>query len=128
MEPLHIPASHNTPAISYKPEHAWFRVVGNSIPENASTFYAPVVAWLKTYVNELPDGCSFEFSLPYFNSSTLKALYTVLMEIKLAMAKGKRFSVTWYVEEDDDFMQEAGETYQEMLGMKISIIPGHIEI
>jgi len=128
MPDLNIPAGRNTPAIKYDPTQAWFRVVGSSIPENASGFYTPVVDWLRANIHAIPDGCSFEFSLPYFNSSSLKALYLMLVEIKQAIDGGKRFQLTWYVEEDDDFMTEAGETYSEMIGMDIGVAPGHIEV
>jgi len=128
MEALNIPAGRNTPAIKYEPAHAWFRVVGNSVPENASGFYAPVVEWMRTNINDLPNGCAFEFSLPYFNSSSLKALYLLLVEIKKAKDLGKRFSLAWYVEQDDEFMTEAGQTYSEMIGMDISIVQGHIDV
>lgn len=128
MKPLNIPATKTTPAISYNADHAWFRVVGNSIPENASAFYSDVINWLKDHGDRLPSGCAFEFSLPYFNSSSLKALYQVLLQIKRHQELGKQFTVTWFVEEDDDFMLEAGETYREMVGMDIQIQAGHIEI
>ncbi|HOZ41246.1 MAG: DUF1987 domain-containing protein [Flavobacteriales bacterium] len=128
MNALNIIATKSTPAISYNAEHAWFRVVGNSIPENASAFYAPLVNWLQDHGDQLPNGCAFEFSLPYFNSSSLKALYQVLMQIKRLQELGKQLSVTWYVEEDDDFMLEAGETYREMVSMDIEIKAGHIEV
>ena len=52
----------------------------------------------------------------------------MLVEIKQAIDGGKRFQLTWYVEEDDDFMTEAGETYSEMIGMNINVAPGHIEV
>jgi hypothetical protein len=128
METLHIPATRNTPCIRFLPEQAAFQVVGNSIPENAGSFYAPVVQWLDQHLAELPDGCAFAFSLPYFNSSSLKALYMVLMVVKKGLDQGKGFSVTWYVEENDDFMTEAGETYKDMLGMEINLVPGHLEL
>ena len=128
MNTLNIIATKTTPAIGYNEQHAWFRVVGNSIPENASVFYGPVVHWLQDHGERLPSGCAFEFSLPYFNSSSLTALYQVLMQIKVIQEQGKQFSVTWYVEEDDDFMLEAGETYRDMVGMDIQITAGHISV
>ncbi|MEZ4791537.1 MAG: DUF1987 domain-containing protein [Flavobacteriales bacterium] len=128
MNALHIEATRSTPAISFNPDHAWFRVAGNSIPENASDFYTPIITWLKENRDQLPDGCTFEFSLPYFNSSSLKALYTLLMVVKSGIQQGRRFGVTWYVENDDEFMQEAGESYQEMLGMDINIVAGHLDL
>lgn len=127
MEALNIPATRNTPAISYNPSHAWLRVVGKSIPENASGFYMPVIDWIKQHMEALPDGCYFEFSLPYFNSSSLKALYLILMEIKRGMDLGKRFQVVWYAEEDDEFMNEAADTFRELTGMQIDVRTGHLE-
>jgi hypothetical protein len=124
MEPLHIAATRNTPMVVFLPDKATFRLVGNSIPENAGSFYAPVVTWLQQHLSDIPTPCSFVFSLPYFNSSSLKALYSVLVEIKNVIDQGKEFEVNWYVEDEDEFMIEAGETYQELLGMKINLITG----
>jgi hypothetical protein len=128
MNALNIPATRATPAITYNPDQACFRAVGNSIPEDASEFYAPVISWINEHMEQLPDGCAFEFCLPYFNSSSLKALYTLLMAVKCGIDRGQRFEVTWYVENDDEFMQEAGETYQEMLGMRMTIAPGLLDL
>ena len=127
MTPLDIPATRNTPSVRYLPDQGAFRVIGNSIPENTATFYAPVVEWLQQNAEELPQNCSFEFSLPYFNSSSLKALYMLLVEVKKGIDQGKGYTVTWYVEEEDEFMTEAGETYQEMLGLKIGLSKGYLE-
>lgn len=128
MPSLHLPATRNTPSIRYLPEQPAFQVIGSSIPENAGSFYAPVVEWLQQHITELPDGCTFSFSLPYFNSSSLKALYMLLLEIKKGIDGGKAFSIHWHVEVEDDFMTEAGETYQEMLGMDIKLVPGQLEL
>jgi len=124
MEQLHIVATRNTPSVVFLPEKATFHIVGSSIPEDPGTFYGPVVQWLQRNVAQLPDTCAFAFSLPYFNSSSLKALYSVLVEIKKGIDQGKAFEVNWYVEDEDEFMIEAGETYQELLGMKINLITG----
>lgn len=124
MDNLNIPASHNTPQVVYDPDSATFSMVGTSIPENAGAFYGPVVQWLQAHARDLPDDCTFIFSLPYFNSSSLKAIYTVLLEVKKAIDMGRNFTVNWHVEDQDDFMTEAGETYQDMLGMTINLTPG----
>lgn len=128
MITLNIPASRTTPAVLYDQEQARFRVVGNSIPENASAFYSPIVVWLKEHGRSMPEGCTFEFSLPYFNSSSLKALYQVMMQIKDLQGQGKQFNIIWFAEEEDDFMLEAGETYREMVGIDITIQFGMLEL
>jgi hypothetical protein len=121
MEPLNIPATRNTPAILFDPAGARFTIVGSSIPENASAFYQPIISWVHTHMDALPAHTNFAFSLPYFNSSSLKAIYLLLMEVKRGVDTGKQFTLTWHMEADDDFMSEAGETFREMVGMDITI-------
>lgn len=124
MEELNIAATRNTPAVSYQPQDAKFIVSGHSIPENASNFYRPVMEWLIRNGSELPADCTFEFNLPYFNSSSLKALYLLLMEIKKAMQDRKGYRIAWYVEDGDEFMQEAADTFTELTGINIEVCQG----
>ncbi len=127
MEALHIAATRNTPAISLDPAAKRFRMVGNSLPENAGEFYTPVIAKLKLALPEIGDGAIFEFCLPYFNSSSLKAIYLILVEIKKEIDNSKKYEVIWHVEEDDDFMSEAAETFVEMCGIELTLREGLIE-
>lgn len=124
MEELNIAATRNTPAVQYQAHPARFTVSGNSIPENAGNFYRPIMEWIARNGAGLPADCTFEFSLPYFNSSSLKALYLLLMEIKNAMQDRKEHRIAWYVEEEDEFMQEAADTFAELTGMHIEVCHG----
>lgn len=127
MDALRIAATRNTPAISIDPAAKRFRMVGNSLPENAGEFYTPIIERLKQSLPEMGDGSIFEFCLPYFNSSSLKAIYLILVEVKQTMDGGKQFEVIWHVEEDDDFMTEAAETFVEMCGIELTLREGLIE-
>ncbi|MFZ1331496.1 MAG: DUF1987 domain-containing protein, partial [Flavobacteriales bacterium] len=98
-----------------------------SIPENAGKFYTPVLEWLRENITLINTGSVFEFCLPYFNSSSLKALYMMLMEVKKESEKGKKFEVDWYIEDDDDFMTDAAETFTEMVGIKLNLRKGPID-
>ena len=127
MEALRIAASRNTPAISIDPAAKHFRMVGNSLPENAGEFYTPIIERLKQVLPDMEDGSILEFCLPYFNSSSLKAIYLILAEIKKVMDGGKKFEVIWHFEDDDDFMTEAAETFVEMCGIELTLREGLIE-
>lgn len=127
MEPINIRATRNTPSVTYDAPGNLFSLIGNSIPENAGEFYTPVIDWLKHTLPTMPDGSTFAFCLPYFNSSSLKALYLLLMELKKEMDAGKRFETIWHLEEDDDFMTEAAETFTEMTGIEFTFKVGVIE-
>lgn len=127
MAELNIAATKTTPAVHYRPEGPSFRVSGTSVPENTSAFYAPIMAWLHANLADLPEDCTFEFSLPYFNSSSLKAIYLLLLEVKNGVLHGKRFSVAWHIEEGDEFMIEAADTFRELTGMAIELRTGLLE-
>ena len=127
MEAINIKATRNTPAIRFDPVAHTFLLVGNSIPENAGEFYGPVISMIKENMPSLPDGTTFTFCLPYFNSSSLKAVYLLLTEIKSGMELGKKFDLVWHVEEEDDFMTEAAETFTEMTDLEFIFKTGLIE-
>ncbi|MBP6312034.1 MAG: DUF1987 domain-containing protein [Flavobacteriales bacterium] len=127
MNQFHIPATRSTPEIFLDTENGVYRVVGHSIPENAGKFYTPVLEWLRENITLINTGSVFEFCLPYFNSSSLKALYMMLMEVKKESEKGKKFEVDWYIEDDDDFMTDAAETFTEMVGIKLNLRKGPID-
>ena len=123
MSPVTIPATKNTPSISYDPETGRCNVVGISVPENASEFYQPVIDTLFQQENWPVSGTVFHFNLTYFNSSSLKAIYMVLNEVKKGIESGQGYKIEWCVEEDDEFMQEAAETFEELLGVPLTVIP-----
>ncbi|MCC6840201.1 MAG: DUF1987 domain-containing protein [Flavobacteriales bacterium] len=124
METLNIPATANTPAVSFSSEQSRFLVTGNSIPENANNFFRPIMEWLDRNLEALPKLCTFEFNLPYFNSSSLKAIYLLLMEIRRGEAAGKQFHIAWYTESGDEFMEEAAESFIELTNMPIHVRTG----
>ena len=128
MSQFHIPATRSTPEIFLDTDTNVYRVVGHSIPENAGKFYTPVLEWLRENITNISSGSVFEFCLPYFNSSSLKALYMMLMEVKKESEKGRKFEVDWYIEDDDDFMTDAAETFSEMVGIKLNLRRGPFDL
>lgn len=122
MDPLIIAPTKNSPAIQFDPGKNIFSITGISIPEDASAFYIPVITWLAKHLPSIPPGSNFVFDLQYFNSSSLKAIYLVLLEIKKGSVPGSEHSITWTVEEDDEFMNEAAETFSDMLGMPLNVV------
>lgn len=127
MSQFHIPATRSTPEVFLDTDNGVYRVVGHSIPENAGKFYTPVLVWLRENISSIDTGSIFTFCLPYFNSSSLKALYMMLMEVKKETEKGKKFQVDWHIEDDDDFMADAAETFSEMVGIKLNLRQGPFE-
>ena len=124
---LNIKATRNTPAVVLDIDKNTFTIAGNSIPENAGEFYGPIIEQVKQGIPAMADGATFTFCLPYFNSSSLKAVYLLLTEIKAGIDSGKSFEAVWHVEEEDDFMAEAAETFTEMSGIEFTLKTGILE-
>lgn len=122
MNALILTASRNTPSIFFEPSSGRFELSGVSIPENASEYYQPVFDWLTVNLPLLKDGSTFHFRLSYFNSTSLKAIYQVLKMIKDATITGPKIDVCWYVEAEDEFMQESAEMFQQLLDMRFNLI------
>lgn len=118
MNGLILPATRNTPSIFLEPASGRFEFSGVSIPENASEYYQPVFEWLAINLAHLPDGSTFEFRLAYFNSTSLKAIFQILKQIKEAITTGQRIAVRWFVEEGDEFMVESAEMFEQLLDMR----------
>ena len=122
MEPLIIPGKRNTPSIWFDPSIDRFEMSGTSIPENANEFFRPVFNWLAANLPHLKDGSIFHFHFSYFNSTSLKAIFQVLRQLKEASVMGPKLEVRWYVEEDDEFMSDAAEMYMQLLDFKMQVV------
>lgn len=123
MDNLNIPATKNTPGIAYDPSVGKLSFTGISVPENASEFYQPIIEQLFHRDGTPPNGTVFHFRLDYFNSSSLKAIYLLLSEVKKGVEAGKGYTIEWCVEKDDEFMTEAAETFTELLGVPLTVLP-----
>jgi hypothetical protein len=121
MSELVIEPTKSTPEIFYHIGENTFRVRGISTPINAFEFYQNIVAWMDEHDSKLPSEAIFEFNLPYFNSATMKAILILLERIKTGMDQGKKWVIEWFVEDDDEFMLEAAESFQSILGIEIKI-------
>ena len=79
-------------------------------------FYNPVFSALDVYLATLGTGsCRFDFVLIYLNSSSAKAVMTLMDKLDAAAAKGASVDVYWFYDEEDDTMQELGEEFGEDL-------------
>jgi hypothetical protein len=74
--------------------------------------------------NDLSGDTEFHFHLPYFNSASMKGILMLMERIKQGVVDGNPLIITWNVEDDDEFLLDACESFHEMLGIEIQIIRG----
>ena len=116
MNKLDIEGTERTPTISFDFGANHLRISGESYPEDVTEFYNPVTDALDAYLGTLNGGnCRFDFELIYFNSSSAKAIMTLMEKLDEAAEGGASVDVYWYFDEDDDTMEELGEEFGEDL-------------
>ncbi|MCS7004251.1 MAG: DUF1987 domain-containing protein [Cytophagales bacterium] len=122
METLHIEKTDTTPLIHFDSQTGIMTIRGRSVTENPLSFYAPVVKWLEEYKNYPKQKVVLEVQLEYFNTSSSKCLLDVFKKFAAISRSGTPVEVNWWCEEVDDEMREAGEDYQDLVGLPFNIL------
>jgi hypothetical protein len=116
MEKFARAATDRSPEIDFDFANHHLRIKGESYPEDVNAFYGPVLEALEAYLQDLGAAkCRVDFELLYFNSSSAKAIMTLLERLDDAAARGASMSIHWHYDEEDDTMEELGEEFSEDL-------------
>jgi hypothetical protein len=130
MEIYKIEATENTPLIDLNHNNHTLLFEGDSRPENVQQFFRPILKWLEDYskqiyfLKDLNNSsidvvCNFKFE--YFNSSSAKYIRDVITTLA-SVESGVNLKINWHYEEMDEDMQEAGEEFEEMMGIKFNFV------
>lgn len=114
MQELIIEASKSSPRIHFDPSAHVLEMRGESYPENAATFYAPVFTWLAAYLAGLgEEPVTVNLTISYFNSSSSKALMNLFDMLDDACRVGRRITVNWRYDPENETALECGEEFKE---------------
>jgi len=131
MKDLHIEASRNTPEIIFSTSDNRFSICGNSAPEDVRSLYYPVIEWIDAFATEISatnpfntdSPFVFKIDLAYFNSSSAKFIYDMLLRLRDLKEKASLpVIIEWYYEEEDQDIYEAGSDMAELTGHKFVYI------
>lgn len=132
MQKLHIKQTPNTPEIQFSPGENFFLIRGISSPEDVRALYYPVIEWIRIFVDDVLNGeykiyngkspVFFQIDLTYFNSSSAKFLYDIIMELKRIPPDTCPVVVKWYHDEEDTDMKDAGNDIALLVEMKFEYI------
>lgn len=96
-------------------------LLGNSIPEDAGSFYKPILDAVGDYFQSPQKKTTVNISLTYFNSSTSKWLMNLLRLFKTLPKGDQKVEINWYFDESDDDMNDAINDFSASLGLQINI-------
>ena len=119
---MYIRDTEVTPKINFNIEQNIFEISGRSLPEDAVKFYEPILEWVDTYYNGEPlKHTKFDFKIEYFNTASSKMIFEILTKLGSYHSLGYETEVGWYVDDDDENMQEAGEEFSDLIEVPIKI-------
>lgn len=132
MQKFYIEPANLTPAIMFSPDENIFYIRGKSSPEDVRALYYPVIDWIKRFIEEILRGeyktftsknhLRLQIDLSYFNSSSAKFFYDILIELKKLPPAGFPVVVEWYYDEEDIDMKEAGADIAQLVEIEFTYI------
>lgn len=131
MKTISIEGTAVTPRVYFDPDKRLLEICGYSRPENARDFYDQLLDWIVEYKDFLLkklekdtklDPISFKFKLIYFNSSSAKFVYDIVMLLHEMQNSNIPLKIYWYFDEDDDELKEAGEELSDMANVPFHYI------
>lgn len=127
--PIHIAPTRSTPEVRFDPASHLLTIRGQSYPENAFAFYEPLLQWLDAYLEQVKTETIFEIELqlPYINTTSTKCFLMMLEKLDEAYREGKKVSVRWQYDIDNESELECAEEFKEDLSLPFAIIPKSAE-
>lgn len=117
MEVISIEGTSKTPSVHIDLSKGILKIIGRSMPEDATQFYNPVIDWFRRYSKNPNPELTLDVHLEYFNTSSSKNLLEIF---KVVTEAGN--PINWYYDVDDEDMQEAGEDFIFIVGESIRLI------
>jgi len=121
---FHVEPTKLTPEINFNSEQGILEFKGRSSPENSIQFYSHINEKLDQYIQSENGSAELvvNFEFDYFNSSSSKCLWDVFKKLIIIREKGKKVTVNWFYEEDDDDMKESGEDFRDLMDLEFNFI------
>jgi hypothetical protein len=110
----------NCPLIVFYPEIRMLKVTGRSIPENPEPVYSNLARWIAGHL-EKNGSLDITIQLEYINSGSSRHLYDLLRRMESYVKRGKRVSIKWRYEEDDEAILDLGTHFRDNAGIPLDI-------
>jgi len=111
MRDLELFPSDFTPKVLFNWDSGKLSIVGNSMPEDARSFYKPLVQWIENYGQTSPKSVSITIFLKYFNSSSTKQFLKIFYAIEDIKEQGASAEIIWQTVANDTMLKEKGQDF-----------------
>ncbi len=111
MRDLIIEPTRKTPEIVFKC-NGDLHLNGISLPQNVIDFFMPVFTWLEELKAHSPQRIRFVIDLVYLDTSSTKAILSMLKVLKKMVPGEDDLEIVWKYEHGDMDMLDQGEVLQ----------------
>ena len=101
-----------TPYILIDEDNGYMKFDGESYHENIFEFYKEIRDWLTQFLKTDFTALTFDCELKYFNSSTVKVLLGMLLEMD-SCDNCESITVNWITTKNNRIIIECGEDFEE---------------
>ena len=122
MKKLSIEARDNTPSVILDKEGSKMEIRGYSFPDEAHGFYTEIIDWFKENVQSPNEETKMVFDFKYVNSTSSKFINDILKKLDGIFTSGKKVSVEWLHEVDDEDIQQLGSTLKEFHSVPFEVL------
>lgn len=121
MEALNIKATSDTPEIVLDAISGTFEISQRCFPEDAVGFFSSSIEWIKNYAKTPNPSTHFNFKLEYFNTSSSKQIFKILLLLQ-ELSKNNEVIISWHYNKEDSDMLSSGERYSKLLQFKFDMV------
>ena len=121
---FYLEGTLDSPEVLLDKEGGLIKFSGRSLPEDAKSFYTPIMEWIENYAGSTLLNTRVIFQFEYINSSSSKMILELLDLIKQVFENEKEalLYIEWRYLDDDDDMLEAGEDFEERVGISFKYV------
>jgi len=101
-----------TPYVLIDEENGYMKFEGESYHENIFEFFKEIREWLNQFLETDFASLTFDCELKYFNSSTVKVLLGMLLEMD-SSDNCENITVNWITTKNNKIIIECGEDFEE---------------
>jgi len=123
MENIYVEKTKKTPLIHISLKENKFLIKGPSFSENIVDIYNPIIEWIDGNIPNLENELICELYFTVLNSASHKKIFQILIRLNSFLDAGKKITVKWFYDEDDEDIMEMGEDLTELINLPFEIIP-----
>lgn len=110
----------NTPEVNFV--EGKLRLSGRSVVANSEAFFNPIIERVKKDAVSANPLKEIEIILDYINSSTVRSLLKMFIQLESLSKVGGNVQIKWFYEEDDEIMFEHGKTFEALVEVPLELV------